>query len=667
MKPLETVILVLTPIRGLLMTLSMFLYASMNRWIYRLTKGTISVLTLFLLMGLSTAAGQTKTITLPITIDYPLLQTLTIQSAFNGPNQTARLLETEDGCTAVTVSNPRWAEKNGLVRFEAYVDLEAGKSFNDSCLLPVTWQGYVVSFQQPQIDPASWQLSFKPIDIKIYDRHRQPTKIPGIISQLMTSWVYPYLNRIRIDLAPPVDDLKQILLPMFSGPYQQSAQKILDSMRPGGMLVESGHVRVNILVDAEVSDKNNTDYPATAPLSKSELDRFIEVWETWDALLVHMILSLSGKPLSEDEQQILLDTLLETRHRFSAELADDQIGEGDFVRKQFLWVWKQIAPIFRRYLTKGSSEQALGYLTFFTASDALAALDELGPALGIEISREGLIRLARLLGDLPSDLLEYRPEADHRLRQFFGFEPIPERSDIEEQAVPTDSEPPGTGVEKHSKWQPFLYFLVTPRQALAGEKQTTIGRLKPWIVPKSGVDDYLKRIKALLKQTATEVVAKSNPLKKYRTLYLRMVYATAWQESCFRQFHTKKNRLVYLRSYNGSSVGLMQINERVWRGIYDLNRLRWDIRYNARAGCEILATYFQRYALKRFDQIKSLNPAEMAGVVYAMYNGGPNQFKKFLSRLKTGKYYLSDRLFKEKYIWVTRNQWTHINRCLVVG
>ena len=640
--------------------------ASMNRWIYRSTKGAIGVLTLFLLVGISAAAGQTKTITLPITIDYPLLQTLTIQSAFNGPNQTARLLETEDGCTAVTVSNPRWAEKNGLVRFEVYVDLEAGKFFNGNCLMPVTWQGYVVSFQQPEIDPANWQLTFKPVDMKIYDRHHQPTKIPGIISQLMTSWVYPYLNQIRIDLAPPVEDLKQILLPMFPDQYRQRAQKILDSLRPGNLLVESNHVRINILVDAEVSNKDNTDYPATAPLSKSELDRFIKIWETWDALLVHMILSLSGKSLSEGEQQILLDTLLETRHRFSAELANDQIGE-DFVKMQFLWAWEQIAPIFHRHLSEGSSGQALGYLTFFTASDALAILDELGPALGIEISREGLIRLARLLGDLPSDSLEYRPEADHRLRQIFGFEPIPKGPDIEVQPGPADPETPGTGEKKHSRWQPFIYFLVTPRQALAVEKQTPIGRLKPWIVPKSGIDDYLGRIKKLLKQTAEEVVAKSNPLKKHRTLYQRIVYATAWQESCFRQFHTKNRRLVYLRSYNGSSVGLMQINERVWRGIYDLNRLRWDIRYNARAGCEILATYFHRYALKRFDQIKSLNPTEMAGVVYAMYNGGPGQFKKFLSRLKTGKGYLSDRLFREKYTWVTRNQWTHINQCLVSG
>jgi len=631
----------------------------------RFIKGAITILTLFLLIGLSTT-GQAKTTIFPITIDYPLLQTLTIQSAFNDPNQTAQLLETEDGCTAVTIANPRWAEKNGLMSFEVHVDLEAGKSFNDNCLMPVAWQGYVVSFQQPEIHPADWQLSFKTVDIRIYDIDHQPSSIPGIISKLMTSWVYPYLNQIRIDLAPPVGDLKQTLLPMFPDLYQQNAQKILDSMRPAGVLVESDHIRVNISVDAEISDKNNGDDPGTVPLSKSELDRFTEVWETWDALLVHMMVSLSEKSLSEDEQQVLLDTLLETRYRFSAELANDQVGE-DFVKKQFLWAWEQIAPIFRRHLTEGPSRQTLGYLTFFTASDALTALDELGPALGIEISREGLIRLARLLGDLPTGSLEYQPEADHRLRQIFGFEPIPEGSDVEEQAVPMDLEIPDTGMKNHLRWQAFIYFLVTPRQALASDKQVTIGRLKPWIVPKSDLDTYLGRIKKLLKQTATETVKKSNPLKKYRTLYEHIVYATAWQESCFRQFHAKNRKLVYLRSYNGSSVGLMQINERVWRGIYDLNRLRWDIHYNTRAGCEILVTYFSRYALKRYDQFKSLKPTEMAGVVYAMYNGGPSQFKKFLARMKTGKYYLSDQLFKEKYTWVIRNQWSPINRCLVAS
>jgi len=627
-------------------------------------------LALFLLIHLVSAACQAKTVTLPIKIDYPLLQFLTIQSSFNGPNQTARLLENEDGCTSVTVSNPRWGEQNGLLRFEVFVDLEAGRAFNENCLMPVSWQGYMVSLQQPEINPSTWQLTFKPTDIKIYNHRHQPASFPAIISQLLSSWVYPYLNAIRIDLAPPVDELKQILLPMFPDLYQPASRKILGSMRPGGTLVKPDHIRVDILLDAEPTGPTEGDTAGPAPLSSNELERFTQVWETWDALLVHMLLSLTGKALAEDERQVLFDVLLKTRHRFSAELAGDQVGE-DFVKKQFVWVWQQVAPIFRRHLTEGASGQpagqSVGYLTFIAASDALAALDELGPALGIEISREGLIRLARLLGDLPSGSLEYQPETDNRLRQLFGFEPLPEGPDDDISPAPGNPDPSGSRRDGQSRWQPLLDFFFTPCLAAAGEKQTAISRLKPWVVPKTGVDHYLKRIRALLIQTAGQVIAQSNRLKNYRTLYQRIVHSTAWQESCFRQFHVKKKRLVYLRSYNGSSVGLMQINERVWRGIYDLNRLRWDIHYNALAGCEILATYFQRYALKRYDQIKSLQPTELAGVVYAMYNGGPGDFKKFLSRLKTGKYYLSDKLFREKYIWVTGNRWEPINRCLIGG
>ena len=57
-----------------------------------------------------------------------------------------------------------------------------------------------------------------------------------------------------------------------------------------------------------------------------------------------------------------------------------------------------------------------------------------------------------------------------------------------------------------------------------------------------------------------------------------------WAWRLPQQFVVKKKKIAYLRSYNGSSIGVMQINERVWRGMYDLHRLRWNIWYNAWAG-----------------------------------------------------------------------------------
>ena len=51
-------------------------------------------------------------------------------------------------------------------------------------------------------------------------------------------------------------------------------------------------------------------------------------------------------------------------------------------------------------------------------------------------------------------------------------------------------------------------------------------------------------------------------------------------------------------------------------------------------------------------------------IIYAMYNGGPQDFMKFLSRKKTGKYYKSDKLLLEKYNWAKTGQWQNIQKCL---
>jgi len=658
------------------MTVVMHIHISASGWKNRLVRNTIGPLILCLVLGMSASAGEADTITVPISIDYPLLRILTRQAAFTGPNHAARVLDIEDGCTTVTIYDPQFAEHDGLVRFESRVTLKAGKSFGNHCFMPVAWQGYVVLFQQPEIDPADWQLSFKTIDSTVYDRHHRPEKMLGALWKLMRAWVYPYLNQIHINLAPPVDDLKYTLFPMFPPKKPDHAQKILDSVRPGELFVRPEHIQINMKIDTPSNEKDISQ-DTFVPLSKDELDQFIATWETWDALLVDIISSFAGKSLSEDQRQILLDTLLDTRHRFSAALANDKIGKG-FIKRQFLRVWELIAPVFRAHLSEASSERALGYLAFFTASDALAALDKLGPSMGIEMSREGFIRLARLLGE-SSDSLRYQPEENKRLRRIFKFpslgeEDIPTGTPPPEPVLPTR---PDSQRERDmnkiidARWHIPVFNLVVARQAWAAEKQAGVNGTKPhiksWIVPEKNVKTYLARIKNLLKTTAGAAIEKNSIPSNYDALFKDLISATAWQETCFRQFHTQNNRLVYIRSYNGSSVGLMQINERVWRGIYDLNRLRWNIHYNASAGCEIAAMYFRRYVLKRINKIKPLNKTTMAGIVYAMYNGGPGQFNKFLGRLKTGRFQLSDRLFREKFTWVINNQWEYINQCLVVS
>ncbi len=187
------------------------------------------------------------------------------------------------------------------------------------------------------------------------------------------------------------------------------------------------------------------------------------------------------------------------------------------------------------------------------------------------------------------------------------------------------------------------------------------------MVSKENFENYYVRVKSVLSGEAEKRLKAGRIPEPYQPVFTRAVMATAWQESCFRQFIVKERKQTYIVSYNNSSVGLMQVNERVWRGIYNLSSLRWDIAYNAAAGAEILDTYLTRYALPKMAALKAgdrFAADDLAYALYAMYNGGPGDFSKYLKRRSSKKFYKTDSHFKQKYTWVKNGEWEKIRLCL---
>jgi hypothetical protein len=207
--------------------------------------------------------------------------------------------------------------------------------------------------------------------------------------------------------------------------------------------------------------------------------------------------------------------------------------------------------------------------------------------------------------------------------------------------------------------------LAAPAWAKTPNNEIEFKEIVKWLALKDDLDTYMKRVKQLLESSASNLLKRNKLPEKYHQIFQEIIFSTTWQESCFQQFKVKKGKITYLRSYNKTSVGMMQVNERVWRGIYNLKHLKWNIRYNAMAGVEIIDQYFRRYALKKLKIKDPIDGDTLAGVTYAMYNGGPRHFYRFLKRKEKGKYYLSDRLFFEKYRWVQNDKWTYIDGCLV--
>ena len=626
---------------------------------YKLALVHSAIVTKLLLVLSVCSTLASETVTIPITIDYTLLETLLTSRVFSEPGDSATLIDHGDGCISLTLSSPHITESDGSIILDTEISTRVGTPFGDTCFSPLEWQGFLQFQQQLFLVPNSWEIGFKTVDTTLTGSDRNPPEIANLLLDLIESHAIDHFDSVTLDLAPPVGDLKQFLLPLFPDETRKSTEKMLGSMRAGALTVSDSSILFEILADVDEIYQAPEDAGGTQ-LSPEARDNLISLWENWDALLSYLVITISQKTLSEAEQQLLIDTLLETRYRFVQELNDNTISH-DIVRKQFIAAWQQLSPIFKNHLYQDlDSHHALGYLAFVSASDALLVLDRLGPTFGLEISTDGLVRLMEMLNGDPAFLFS-RPEVNPELQKLFQLEP---KSSEEQIDLPPSS--PDLENQDQSAFHRFMFelsrFLEVPMVHAA--EQPTFQEILKWKVPSNNLQQYIDRVDALLERSIGVVSRDKNIPDTVQPMYSFLIPAMAWQESCYRQFIVKDKKLQYLLSYNGSSVGLMQINERVWRGIYNRNLLRWDIEYNARAGCEIAALYLKKYVLNSSEK---LSEDAMARAVYAIYNGGPSHYRKFLKRLSSGNLYLSDTLFWEKYRWIVDGETDKVSSCLSGG
>lgn len=636
-----------------------------------------------------------ETITFPIRVDYPLLGALVISQAFTGPDSSITLSDSTDECRHLTLSNPVFQEASGLLKLKTDLRMQGGMTSGSSCRFPFSWEGGLVVYFKPRLNRLTWQLSFQSVSSELVDKENQTPLVMGNLWAIFEGMVLDYLGRITIELAPPVRQLRPLLLDMVAEEDVAAVEKMLETLQPGEVFTSAEGLKIDFLVDMEIPPVSDQAPAPAAPLTEQELADFIDIWEAWDAFLVRTLMSLAPHDLTADEREILLGVLLDTRYQFIDALLKDTASD-DFVRKQFTVTWETLAPILRRHLGAVGSENPAGYLAFFTASDALAILDRVGPAFDIEISRNGLIQLVRMLAKDKEILLTYAPEVDPGLRQLLGMGPPLEASGpvFEVEELPLDARPgedadggavpdankdmdAGDDVDANgdltSNWKRSLLSVLlaagSPGRCWAADPIAPgeLDVVRQWLVSEANLAAYLADIRKILGEATLQRMSESRIPEAQHEVFRNIIYATAWQESCFRQFVEKQGAVTYIRSYNNTSVGMMQINERVWRGLYDPRHLKWDIAYNARAGVEIVDEYITRYALprmKKLDPDDALDSDGLAGAVYAMYNSGPGDFSKYIERRRTGKFSLTDRHFREKYDWVKTNQWPKIGLCL---
>lgn len=580
--------------------------------------------------ALSIAAPVTGAeVTFPLRVDYPILQATLARQLHDATDAGGALWGTAGGCRSLVVRDLHVAPSGERVILSMRGSARLGFGFLGLCLAPLSWDGYLDTDARPEIGP-DWLLRFRDLDSQLHDREHRRVAVASRLWDAVKGRLEDRLGAFTYDLGPPVDEAKALLRVSVPPDRATPILAALDTLRPRAVGVEAEAIRVDVAIDLPAAPlAPAVPEPALAP---PDLQRWQATLESWDGFLVFVVKQLG---LGDDDPELrddLLALLLDGRQELLAALAAGPEASVDPVRRLFLDSWDGLRQAVRRAALHGPVEnRALRYATFLAAGDALAAIDRAGPALGIEISADGLRRLARLLEPAyAGDPLAHSEAPDPGLRELFHFHD-------------PDEPPPTTAPSPETRWW------LGPRAAYAEDASAAdvhalSQRLDRWVPGDDELSAYRDVVDRLLRAVATREARTSAVESRFAGLYPHLVQAVAWQESCWRQFVRKGDQITYLLSTTGD-IGIMQVNRRVWRGFFDLEKLRWDTGYNAGAGAQILVQLLTRYGARE----ATLLLENAARATYAAYNGGPAAYRRYRAPKVPRAQRAVDRAFWSKY------------------
>ncbi|MEQ8231113.1 MAG: transglycosylase SLT domain-containing protein [Gammaproteobacteria bacterium] len=569
--------------------------------------------------------GAVLPVALPITLDYAVIERALTEHVFVEDGTSARILASSDGCNELVAARPRVdAADDGRMRVRLDIEARGGTALGARCLLPFTWRGQVELLETAAFGSVPTRLEFRVTDSRLLDAGGTAEGVPTVLWDWVKQLVHPRIEAVAVDLAPLERDALRLLdTTLAAAPAARLAA--LDSFalhtptgRPDGLEIILGF-------DLPAATHERAPTPAP-PATPAELAAWEARWQAWDAFATWAI-----KTLAADEPATLRDALRETleqaRYDLRDALASDTLA-ADPVRTLFVDTWQRLAPLLASAADDGDTGTALRYLAFTSAGDLLVALDRVGGHLGVRIDRHGLRALARaLVAEVDEADLAWDTRLDPGLRALYGL-----------PATPPAVIEPAPGAAAVPSW--FEWLMPSAHAAIAARDA--------WLPRTDTLDAYLARVDALLGEVIAAEEARDNVAARFRPIYRRLVRATAWQESCWRQYVERGGEIRPLQSQAGS-VGLMQVNKHVWRGIYDLERLAADVAYNASAGNEILVHYLVDYAIAKKEHETTGDLEALARATYAVYNGGPRHLARYRNADTRASLRAIDAAFWRKY------------------
>ncbi|MDP5052507.1 MAG: hypothetical protein NWP69_01845, partial [Congregibacter sp.] len=360
--------------------------------------------------------AQANTVTVPLRIDYPLLQQLMIMQMFTGTGASRELLNDPSGCSEIFLREPLLASTESKLELLANLSARIGVGAKGSCATMLSWEGRIGISGSPEIRNDGTALGFAPERVWLMDPGGQPL-VNNQLQALADSSVRAIFSRFTVDLVPQLQSIGDFLPAVLPRHSQAQIAALISTLRVSNLQAADDALHVDIDFTVEPL---TASLPPEHALSDEEIARWEERWQLMDSLLVLAVKHYAASTQLLSLRDALLEVLIESRYRLQDALAEtpQSSGDQDLVREWFLQSWQALAPVIRTIGVEQPGQEHLLLISVIAATDALTALDQLGPSVGLDISADGLRRLARMInGSAGDDLLQYSEDLDPQLRK----------------------------------------------------------------------------------------------------------------------------------------------------------------------------------------------------------------------------------------------------------
>ena len=596
-----------------------------------------------------------RTLEIPLWLDQGFMQRLLAEQVYTDDNGAAQVWDDGRNCNRLMLSGPELDIVDGKVRTRTAARASIGTVLAGICFSIIDWDGYIEVFQEPVLSDMPGMVEFRVVDSGIYKLDGESRGVIGTLWRWIKGYVHPRFDRLQLDLDPVLNDLRKLIGLVF--PHAGSlTHPEPETVSFADVAVINDRIKLDIRFEIprqKITIEPSAPEPA---LTDMELAHWEEMWQQWDAFLTMLIKYTGVETNLHEVRSALLAVLLDARQDIIEILVPPEYEAQDPLPALFAKTWGQLAPIMRQISAGLPVRSVINYLGFITAADALAAIATTADEYGLHLDSDVLRHMARMLAPAYiGDPLQYDLEVDPEIRALFGFSAELSSPVIDNLPVETGYIEPGD-IEL-SGWPPaFLHYaglpgaLLLPIMIAANNPyEVLVTRLNDWIPGIMDLNQYLPQMQLLLDYIVNAALQERQLDAPFRDLYRPLVLTTAWQESCWRQHIKVKGEIRPILSHAGA-VGIMQVNQHVWRGFYAIDGLRNNVGYNARAGSEIVYHYLVDYAIAKGEHnLPGATTDNLARATYAMYNGGPRQINRYRRADTSASLRAIDNAFWKKF------------------